>query len=243
MIIVVRMQTLEQLLAGLSEFERNLGYDFTNKRLLLQAFVHRSYLNENRDFSEPHNERLEFLGDSVLGLIVAEFLYQNFPEEPEGELSRLRSLLVEAGICAQYALKLGIEQFLLLSRGERRNDGRGRASILANALEALLGAIYLDGGFENARRVFLSIFQPDLEAILHQPLVNWKAMLQDWTQKRYQKTPTYRILEESGPEHQKIFRVAVFMEEELLGEGEGASKKQAEQAAAEAAVKKVGAHG
>jgi len=233
------MLTLVQLLAALSAMEERLGYIFENKRLLLQAFVHRSYLNENRNFSEPHNERLEFLGDSVLGLIVADLLYQNFPEHPEGELSRLRSQLVESSICAQYALKLGIEQFLLMSKGERHNGGRGRASILANALEALLGAIYLDGGLEEARRVFISNFQEDLDAVLHQPPLNWKALLQDWTQKRYQKTPAYRVLEENGPEHQKTFRVAVYIEEALMGEGDGASKKQAEQVAAAAALKQV----
>ncbi len=233
------MQTLHELLACLPAMEERLGYTFKNKRLLLQAFVHRSYLNENRHFTESHNERLEFLGDSVLGLIVADFLFQNFPDQPEGELSRLRSQLVEAGTCSQYALKLGIEEFLLLSKGERYNGGRGRASILANTLEALLGAVYLDGGLEEARQVFLSNFQDDLYAILHQPTLNWKALLQDWTQKRYQKTPSYRILEESGPEHQKTFRVAVYLEETLLGEGHGSSKKQAEQAAAEVALKQV----
>lgn len=233
------MQTHEQLLAELPVIEERLGYTFLDKRLLVQAFVHRSFLNEHREFTEPHNERLEFLGDSVLGLIVADFLYRHFPDYPEGELSRLRSQLVEASICGQYAMKLGVEQFLLLSKGERRNDGRGRASILADALEALLGAVYLDGGLEEARRVFLSNFESDLQAILHQPPLNWKALLQDWSQKRYQKTPHYRILEENGPEHQKIFRVAVYLDEELLGEGEGASKKQAEQAAANAAIKKV----
>lgn len=234
------MQTIEQLLSSLTAFEERIGYNFRDKRLLIQAFVHRSFLNENRAFDAPHNERLEFLGDSVLGLIVGDFLYRYFPEHPEGELSRMRSQLVEAGICGQYATKLGIEQFILLSKGERRNDGRGRASILADTLEALLGAIYLDGGLEEARRIFLSHFQTELDAIFHQPHLNWKAQLQDWSQKRYQKTPVYRILEESGPEHQKIFRVAVFLEEQLLGEGEGSSKKQAEQAAAERAVKKQG---
>lgn len=237
------MHTHEQLLADLPEIERRLGYTFTDKRLLVQAFVHRSYLNENRTFSEPHNERLEFLGDSVLGLIVADFLFRNFPEYPEGELSRLRSQLVEAGVCSQYATKLDVAKYLLLSKGERRNDGRGRASILANMIEALLGAVYLDGGLEEARKFFISNFQTDLEAILHQPPLNWKAMLQDWTQKRYQKTPVYRILEESGPEHQKEFRVAVYLDEEILGEGEGSSKKQAEQAAAASAMKKVGSDG
>ncbi len=233
------MHTLEDLLAALPAFEEKLGYTFRDKRLLIQAFVHRSFLNENRDFIEPHNERLEFLGDSVLGLIVADFLYRNFPGHPEGELSRLRSQLVEAGICSQYASKLGVEEFLLLSKGERRNAGRGRASILANTLEALLAAVYLDGGLEEARRVFIANFQTELDAILHEPPLNWKALLQDWSQKRYQKTPSYRILEESGPEHQKMFRVAVLIDEDILGEGEGSSKKQAEQAAAAAAVKKV----
>lgn len=237
------MHTVEQLLEGLSEIEQRLGYTFRDKRLLVQVFVHRSYLNENRSFTEPHNERLEFLGDSVLGLIVADYLFRTFPDYPEGELSKLRSQLVEAGVCALYAQKLGVEQYLLLSKGERRNDGRGRASILANMLEALLGAVYLDGGLEAAGRVFIANFQSDLESILNQPPLNWKALLQDWTQKKFQKTPNYRILEESGPEHQKVFRVAVFLEEELLGEGEGSSKKQAEQAAAAAAMKQLGTDG
>lgn len=234
------MHTHEQLLHEIPAVEAKIGYTFRDKRLLVQALVHRSFLNEHRNFTEPHNERLEFLGDSVLGLIVADFLYRNFPDHPEGELSRFRSQLVEASICGQYATKWGLEQFLLLSKGERRNDGRGRTSILADALEALLGAIYFDGGLEEARKVFLTNFQDDLMAILQEPPLNWKALLQDWSQKKHQTTPHYRIVEESGPEHQKIFRVAVYIDEEILGEGEGSSKKQAEQVAASEAMKKVG---
>ena len=237
--MLLSMENFEQFLEKLPTIEERLGYQFRNRDLLVQAFIHRSFLNEHRQLVNEHNERLEFLGDSVLGLIVAEFLYRRLPDHPEGELSRLRSQLVEATMCSHFANQLELAPFVLLSRGERMNDGRGRTTILADLMEALLAAIYLDGGFETARKVFLDLFQRDIEAALLEPGKNWKAKLQDWAQKNRQTTPVYKIVSETGPDHSKYFVVVAIVGSETLGQGEGMSKKNAEQAAAEASLSKI----
>jgi len=202
------------------------------------AFVHRSFINENRDVNE-HNERLEFLGDSVLGLLVADYLYRYLPATPEGELSYLRSRLVEAGSCVRYVTKLEVDRFLLLGKGEKMNDGRGRDSILADLFEAIIGAVFLDGGLEAASAFLFENFSEEIAEILKRPLHNWKALLQDHCQKKYRKTPMYRVVEESGPDHSKTFKVAVIFNDEEMGLGEGGSKKEAQQAAAEDAFSKL----
>jgi ribonuclease III len=205
---------------------------------LTLAFVHRSFVNEHREITD-HNERLEFLGDSVLGMLIAEYLYKHMPDTPEGDLSYLRSRLVEASTCVAFVQKLSISQYLLLGKGERMNDGRGRDSILADFFEAIIGAIYLDGGIENARKFIFNNFSEEIIAILKKPLRNWKAMLQDYCQKNFQQTPFYQVLEESGPDHSKIFKVSVHITDQLLGEGHGASKKEAQQDAAADALAKL----
>lgn len=219
--------------------EERLGYTFSSKNLLLLAFVHRSFFNENRELVQEHNERLEFLGDAILDLLISEYLYRLLPDLPEGDLSRLRSRLVEASSCLLYIQKLQLDTFLLLGRGERMNDGRGRESILSDLFEALIGAIYLDGGFAAAKSFLFSHFEAEINSIIEQPKHNWKAQLQDYAQKKYQQTPVYEVLEAVGPDHSKSFVVSVLINGEQMGSGQGSSKKEAQQAAAEQAWLKL----
>jgi ribonuclease-3 len=200
-------------------------------------------LNENRGIVDQHNERLEFLGDTVLGLIVSEYLYQKLPYTPEGELSHLRSRLVDASACAGYVQELGIGDYVLLGRGEKQNDGRGRESIRADLLEALIGAIYLDGGIEEAKELVTKRLIDSIEETLATPDTNWKAKLQDWCQKRYHEPPNYELIQEIGPDHEKIFEVSVMVRGEVLGSGQGASKKEAQQEAAKQALERIDGEG
>lgn len=235
---ILYMNQIEQLIQNTSLIESRLGYGFKDRSLLVLAFVHRSFLNENKEIRE-HNERLEFLGDSILGMLVADYLYRFLPTDAEGELSYLRSRLVEASSCVGYIQTLNISQFILLGKGEKRNDGRGRDSILADFFEAIIGSIYLDGGIEAARHFLFHNFAKEIEAILKTPLRNWKALLQDHCQKKFQQTPYYKVLEESGPDHSKIFQIAVLIQQQELGRGQGPSKKEAQQAAASDALTRL----
>jgi len=234
------MNSLEKLIADAPLIEEKLKYPFANRQLLFLLFVHRSFFNEHRDLVEQHNERLELLGDSVLGLIISDYLYAHLPLESEGHLSHLRSHIVEASSCAELLGQLGIAHYVLLGKGERMNDERGRETILADLFEAVIGAIYLDGGIEAAKRFFWTHFSAWMQEKLKKPLKNWKAELQDYSQKKYQKPPVYKILKESGPDHSKTFLVSASIDEQEVGEGKGASKKEAEQAAAENALRKLG---
>lgn len=233
------MDNIEDLITCSDEIEGHLSYEFTDKKLLALAFVHRSFVNESSIADGTHNERLEFLGDSVLGMLIAAYLYTHFPEKPEGDLSTLRSRLVEASSCVMYIRKLDVEQYILLSKGEQRNEGRGRDSILADLFEAIIGAIYIDGGTEAAQNFLFGHFQEDIDAIISEPFCNWKADLQDLTQRRHQETPTYKVLKESGPDHDKVFEIGVFISDRELGRGTGESKKVAQQAAAALAIDKL----
>ena len=233
------MNALELLLNQASEIEVKIGYTFKDKSLLTLAFVHRSFINENREIIEQHNERLEFLGDSILGMLIAEYLYRNLPSTPEGELSYLRSRLVEAHSCVLYVQSVKLEKYLLLGKGERLNGGRGRDSILADLFEAVIGAIYLDGGLENASNFIFKKFSKIIESILKTPIRNWKALLQDYAQKKYQLPPSYKVLSEIGPDHSKMFRVSVIINGQEMGYGEGPSKKEAQQSAASDALSKL----
>lgn len=233
------MITLDGLKKKLPEIEEHLGYTFKDKDLLILAFIHRSFVNENKQISQ-HNERLEFLGDSVLGLLIADYLYVSLPGTPEGELSYLRSRLVEASACVGYAESLGIKRYLIMGKGERMNDGRGRESILSDLFEALIGAIYIDGGLE-AVRVFLFLkLKLNFDGILKTPIQNWKALLQDYSQKKCGQPPVYELVKESGPDHNKIFEVNVAINNEVIGKGLGESKKEAQQAAAKVALNNLG---
>lgn len=223
----------------IGQIEGLLGHTFENPDLCRLAFIHRSYYNEHRDELDGHNERLEFLGDSVISLIVSRYLYSHLPSESEGHLSHLRSHVVGADACVTYTKALELEPFLLLGKGESENLGRGRERILADLFEAVIGAIFLDAGLEGARTFFLSHFSGYIDQAMQNPLRNWKADFQDYSQKKTQKPPEYVILNESGPPHRRNFLIAAYIDGEEVGRGEGASKKEAEQAAAENAMKNI----
>lgn len=220
-----------------SEFEKNLRFSFQNKDLLVQALTHRSYLNENPSFRTGHNERLEFLGDAVLELAVTEKLYAEFPDKPEGELTSFRAALVNAKMLADVGADIGINGFMLLSRGEAKDVGRARQYILANAMEALIGAIYLDQGYAAARDFIHRVVLSRLPEVLDKKLYkDPKSLFQEEAQDRVGITPTYEVMREWGPDHDKHFVIGVFLGRELVAEGEGASKQIAQEEAARAGL-------
>lgn len=233
------MNPLDALQKRLSFIEEKLGYSFENKDLLILAFVHRSFVNEHRDLIKEHNERLEFLGDSVLGLILADFLYHRLPSCPEGQLSQLRSRLVDQQACVEYIAKFDLKEEILLGRGEKMSEGKARNSILADVFEAIIGAIYLDAGLQVTKSFLLSHFEEKMEVEIQSPPRNFKAELQDYSQKKFQKVPLYKVIEETGPDHAKVFHVMVYLNEQEAGIGVGISKKEAEQRAAFEALAKL----
>lgn len=213
-----------------------LGFEFDNIELLLTAFTHRSYVNEHKKSTKEHNERLEFLGDAVLELAVTNYLYRNFTE-PEGILTSWRSSLVRTESISDAGKKLGYEQLIRMSRGEKQGSDRARAQILANSFEALIGAIYLDKGYDVAEKFIEKNILTKLEGILDSE--SWrdpKSHLQEMSQSVDSMTPQYRVLEEIGPDHEKVFRLGVYVGENLMGVGEGPSKQIAQQQAATAAL-------
>jgi ribonuclease-3 len=220
----------------LEQFEKKIGIRFKDKNLLRQVFVHRSYLNENVGFDLDHNERLEFLGDAVLELTVTEYLYRHHPN-PEGELTNWRSALVKGTMLSQLAKSLGMDNYLYLSRGEQKSEGKARELILANTFEALIGAIYLDQGYARTKRFVTDNLLARLPEIIEKKLyLDPKSHLQQLVQDQKGITPIYRILSEYGPDHSKSFSVGVFIADRLLGEGSGSSKQAAEQSAASSAL-------
>ncbi|MEK9209338.1 MAG: ribonuclease III [Patescibacteria group bacterium] len=218
-----------------SEFEKRIGLKFKNQNLLKQAFTHRSYLNENPSWNGAgHNERLEFLGDAVLELAVTEKLYRLYPDKKEGELTSIRSALVNTNMLSVLGGELGFNDFLLLSRGEAKDLGRGRQYMLANTFEALVGAIYLDSGFETAESFLERILCPQIKEIVEKSL--WqdaKSLFQERAQEIVGVTPVYEVLKEWGPDHDKTFVMGVFLNGEKVAEGQGSSKQEAEQSAAQ----------
>lgn len=220
----------------LSDFERIIGVVFKDKNLLRQVFVHRSYLNENAGFDLDHNERLEFLGDAVLELIVTKYLYKNYPN-PEGELTNWRSALVKGEMLASIAGTIGMGDYLFLSKGEQKSGGRSRQIILANTFEALIGAIYLDQGMGVATEFVNKYIIVKLNDILENRLyIDAKSRLQELIQEKEGFTPTYKVIGESGPDHDKRFNVGVFINDRMIGDGDGSSKQSAEQSAAAKAL-------
>jgi len=214
-----------------------LNVKFNDIELLITAFTHRSYLNEHRKSTKEHNERLEFLGDAVLELVVTNYLYSNF-EEAEGILTNWRSALVRTESIGEAAHKLGFEEYLRLSKGEKRGSRRAREQILANSFEAVIGAIYLDQGYDAAKDFITDNILSTLTGILDEgSWLDAKSKLQEVAQSVDGITPNYRVIEEDGPDHDKVFKIGVYVGEELKGEGEGPSKQTAQQKAAEAALK------
>jgi len=219
------------------ELEKKLGITFKNKDLLTQAFTHRSYLNENPDFKLEHNERLEFLGDAVIELIVTSHLYKEYPEKAEGELTNWRAALVNAKMMTSVAEDLGFNDYLLLSRGETKEVGKARAYILANTFEALLGALYLDSGYSPCDEFIKKYLFKNLVGIIKDgSYKDSKSKFQEEAQEKVSITPNYKVVKESGPDHDKKFVVGVFLGAELIAEGQGSSKQEAEEDAATVAL-------
>ncbi len=219
------------------ELEKILGVKIQNADLFLSSFTHRSYLNENRGFHLPHNERLEFLGDAVLELIATEYLYKNYPH-PEGELTNFRSALVNYKMLSDIAKRLGFEKFLLMSRGEAKDTGRARQVILANCIEAVIGAMYLDLGYQATTNFVAKEILVELSAVITGgSYMDPKSKLQEIVQEKRGVTPTYSVVSETGPDHNKIFVVGAYIGEEEVGQGTGPSKQEAELAAAENSLK------
>lgn len=222
-----------------SLLEKSLDVSFKNKDLLIQAFCHRSYLNENPDFYLSHNERLEFLGDAVLELITTDYLFKEYPDKPEGEMTGWRASLVNANILSDTSRELGFENFLLLSSGEEKEKGKARKYILSDTFEAFIGALYLDQGYEAARKfIEKDLIQKKLGEIIEKKLFkDPKSLFQERAQEIVGITPVYQVIEETGPDHLKHFLVGVMLGDELVAKGDGSSKHEAELKAAEEALK------
>ncbi len=221
----------------LRQFEKGLGVRFNNLSILNHSLVHRSFLNGKNASRIESNERLEFLGDSVLGLVVNEYLYRTRPDENEGSLTKIKSLIVSRQILAQKAEELELGRYLLLSSGEIESGGRNRTSIIADALEGVIGAIYLDRGLhESAKFIRRVLLDEMLEITQNEENINYKSLLQEKVQSERKVHPVYRIQREAGPDHEKIFLVDVSIAGRHWGRGEGRTKKEAEQAAARAAI-------
>ncbi|MCA9349907.1 ribonuclease III [Candidatus Saccharibacteria bacterium] len=224
---------IDKLRRDLHQLFASFGVKVDNPDLMIRAFIHRSYLNENRGIDSEHNERLEFLGDAVLELVTTEYLYRRFSRD-EGVLTNLRSALVKTETLSETIKDLGLSDYLLVSRGELKSGGRERTSLQANLYEAIIGAIYLDQGIEQARAFITTTLLSRLDQIVSsKAYLDPKSHFQELSQQYYNLTPTYQVLEETGPDHDKVFTVGVFIGEKRLGVGKGTSKQSAQQTAAE----------
>ena len=227
-----------------SSLLKSLGVTLRRSALLEQALVHRSYLNEAPELDLESNERMEFLGDSVLGLVIADRLYADYPALSEGHLSQIRALLVRWDTLAEAAERISLGDYLILGRGEEMSGGRDRPSNLAGALEAVIGATFLDGGMTKAGKLILGLLKPELEKVAAGAVaVDSKSQLQHEVQARWHEIPKYRLVSAVGPDHAKTFTVEVLARSDVLGEGEGRNKKQAELAAAREALETLAASG
>ncbi len=227
-------------MSNLITLEKKIGVIFKNKDLLRQALIHRSYLNEHRDLKLDSNERMEFLGDAVLELVVTEYLYKNFPN-PEGELTSYRSALVNGKMLASIACEIDLEKHILMSKGERKDRGKARQYILANTLEAVIGAIYLDQGYRKAKKFITDFVLCKMDTVISNKLYqDAKSKFQEEAQEKVGITPSYEVLKEWGPDHDKHFIVGAFLGDEKVAEGEGTSKQAAQREAAKMGLKVKG---
>lgn len=222
----------------LSKLEKNIGVKFKDQEVLTQATVHRSYINEHPEFKLDHNERLEFLGDAVLELVVTEYLYNNY-SNPEGDLTNWRASLVNGSNLAKISQGLGIDDFLMMSKGESKDKNtKARQYILANALEAIIGAIYLDQGLKTAKKFITDNILRGLKEIIAQKLyIDAKSSFQEKAQEKMGITPIYKVIESSGPDHARVFKIGVYLDKELIATGKGTSKQEAQTEAAKKALK------
>jgi ribonuclease-3 len=235
---------VEKMETELTELEQILGVTFVDKVLLLTAITHRSYLNEHRSATQDHNERLEFLGDAVLELVVTDYLFKTFPDKPEGELTAIRAALVNTVSLSASSEALAVNKYLLMSKGEAKDEGRARQYILANVFEAFIGAIYLDQGFTVAQTFIARELFPKTEEIVRKKL--WqdaKSRFQELAQEHASVTPTYQLISQTGPDHDRVFTIGVFLKNEKIAEGQGRSKQEGEQEAAERGLKVKGWEG
>ena len=227
----------------IAEVQSVIGYVFRQHTLLDEALTHKSFFQGHKEAGGGDNERLEFLGDSVLALVVSEYLASALPTSKEGELSKIKARLVSRHSLARAARRLSLGSWLKLGRGEEHTKGREKSSLLANTLEAIMGAIYLDGGLEAARSFILRVLQPELDGLngAKAESINWdyKSRLQEWSHRHYEAVPIYQIIAESGPDHQKSFEVEVLVKGQAFGRGRGKTKKEAEQLAAREALEKA----
>jgi ribonuclease-3 len=226
-----------RFMTGINQLEKKIGVNFKNVDLLTEAITHRSYLNEHPDFKLDHNERLEFLGDAVLELVVTEYLYKSYPN-PEGELTNWRASLVNGDALAEVANTLEIEEFILMSRGESKDkNSKARQYILANAMEALIGAIYLEHGLVTAKKFIIKNIVSRLDEILKNKLyIDPKSRFQERAQEKMGITPSYKVLSSHGPDHAKIFKIGVYLDKDLIAMGDGSSKQEAQIKAAQEAL-------
>jgi len=225
--------------ADITNIQELINLNFRNEKLLKNAFIHRSYLNEHKEFKGASNERLEFLGDAVLSLAVSKFLYEKFQKSPEGQLTQQRSALVRTETLAKVARTLSLGKYLYLSRGEEESGGRNNRSILANTFEALVGAIYLDLGFDQAQNFLEQTILKKWRILAKTAVVDNKSKLQEVLQRKYRVSPTYKLLSSWGPDHSREFEIGVFLEDKLLAKGIGKNKQIAAQNAAKDALAKI----
>lgn len=225
----------------LEKLEEKLGLAFSDSNLLRTAVTHKSFPNENRRLKLKNNERLEFLGDSVLSLSISTYLFKNFRDAPEGRLAKMRAILVSSDALARKARELELSEHLLLGRGEEMTGGRERDSILADTLEAVIGAVYLEHGFQRVDDFIIDFFQSDIDKVRDGDYTrDYKTLLQEFIQQDGDNRPEYVVVSETGPDHNKSFAVQVKLGEEVIGQGQGSSKKDAEQLAARRALENIG---
>lgn len=223
----------------LKDLEEKLGFQFKKPDLLNRAMIHRSYLNEAADPQLRSNERLEFLGDAILSLVISEWLFEDYPHYPEGKLTNFRSNIVRTSALAKIAQELGVGKYLKMSKGEKESNGHKNPTILANTVEAIIGALYLDQGMKGAKSFIRKRFSPLIKAAIEKgELKDAKSLLQEKLQAELKEAPNYKTIKEEGPDHDKTFTVAVYAQKKLLAQAQGKSKQEAEEKAAEEALKK-----